>query len=120
MFVKSHPSQDITCEGILKSHRLNWQAVADLAFRAHRWFPRIPLKPRLLGTFQASEVSRVPGKVARECIKVVLRMSRRCKVGCSLTCVIKKFVFFFRGKHVLKLLVLVIGFLFTMLLIYTF
>ncbi len=43
--------------------------------------------------------------------KVVLHMSGRHKVRCSLTCAIKKFVLVFGGKHVLKLLVLVKGFL---------
>jgi len=42
---------------------------------------------------------------------VVLCMSGRHKVGCSLMCAIKKFMLVFGGKCVLKLLVLVIGFL---------
>ena len=43
MFVKSHPSKDITLEGVLKLHRLVWQAVADLTSRAIGGGPRIPL-----------------------------------------------------------------------------
>jgi hypothetical protein len=34
MFVKSHPSKDITLEGTLKTHRPKWKTVADLALRA--------------------------------------------------------------------------------------
>jgi hypothetical protein len=34
MFVKSHPSKDVTLEGTLKIHRPKWQTVADLASRA--------------------------------------------------------------------------------------
>jgi len=48
MFVES---QDVTFEGVLKLHRPNWQAVADLASRAIGGTPQIPLKPELLGTF---------------------------------------------------------------------
>jgi len=51
MFVKSHPSKNITLEGILKLHRLVWQAVADLTSRAIGGGPRIPLKPEFLWTF---------------------------------------------------------------------
>jgi hypothetical protein len=34
MFVESHPSKDITLEGVLKLHRPVWPAVADLTLRA--------------------------------------------------------------------------------------
>jgi hypothetical protein len=37
---------------------------ADLGFRAFGLCPRVPSKPKLFGTFKASEVLQMPAKVA--------------------------------------------------------
>jgi hypothetical protein len=65
MFVYSHPHWDVTSRGCLKGSlgRKGSQRLT-LVLGLIGLCPRVPLKPKLFGTFKASKVSRMPVKVA--------------------------------------------------------
>ncbi len=65
MFILSHPNWDVIPRGCLKGSmgRKGSQRLT-LALGLFGLCPRVPSKPKLFGTFKASEVSRAPVKVA--------------------------------------------------------
>jgi hypothetical protein len=64
LFVLSHPHWDVIPKWWMKAAWAERLTKADLGFRAFGLCPRVPSKPKLFGTFKASEVSQTPVKVA--------------------------------------------------------
>jgi hypothetical protein len=51
MYLKSHPSKDVTLEGVLKIQRPKWQTAADLALMAIGMEPSNPSEARASQNF---------------------------------------------------------------------
>ena len=85
MFVLSHPNWDVIPRGCLKGSmgRKGSQRLT-LALGLFGLCPRVPSKPKLFGTFKASEVSRAPVKVASvsiECSQNACALRRKVYIA---------------------------------------